>query len=621
MRLSTRILAAASAVCAAALMAAPIGAGVAQAAPAHHAAKSGGVVTFAEQPGATPTYIFPLYNGANSQNADITYLQPLMWLPLYWFGHPTSSAATVNEKLSMAQAPVFSSDGKTITMKLKHFVWSTGTPVTARDVVFWMNLVMNEKTNYAGYVPGGWMTHVAGYSATGASTTTFVLTMNKAYNSTYLLYNGLATITPIPQHAWDKTSSSGAIGTYDTTSSGAKAVYTYLNAQSESLHTWATNPLWQVVDGPWHLKPKTGFQVTGQVTMIPNEKYSGPNKPKISEFEELPFTSASAEYDALRSGTVDYGYVPTTDIGALSSLKASGFDVKPWYEWGLTFFIIQFTNPKYQALMNQLYVRQAMQTLIDQPEYIKTILGGYGTPTYGPVPTFPKSKFLAPAEKKNPYPYNPKKAKKYLTSHGWKIHAGGTDVCTKPGTGAGKCGKGIPSGAKLSVSLMYPSGFPDIANEVQVMRSAFSKVGIHLTLSEAPENTVLSDSFACIGKTSATCPANTPELSIISSPLYTYVPIYYPDGTSLFGCGGATNGGNYCNKKVNTEITQIESETSNTASLATLHKYQELVAKQLPLLWFPNASYQISAISTKLKGVSAQDSTAHIYPSTWTLKS
>ncbi len=618
MRPSRRILASLTACCAVAGMLAVTAAETAQAVPARHASKGGGVVTFAEQPGATPTYIFPLYNGANSQNADITYLQPLMWLPLYWFGHPTSSAATVNYKLSMADPPVFSSSGKTITMKLKRYVWSTGAPVTARDIVFWMNLVMAEKTNYAGYVPGGWMTHVAGYSAPSADT--FVLKMTKAYNQTYLLYNGLATITPIPQHAWDKTSTTGAIGTYDTTSAGAKSVYKFLNARSESLSTWATTRLWQVVDGPWHLKPNTGFQITGQVIMIPNKRYSGPNKPKISEFEELPFTSAAAEYNALRSGTVDYGYVPTTDLATLGSLKASGFKIEPWYEWGLTFLIIQFTNPKYQALVSQLYIRQAMQMLIDQPEYIKKLLDGYATPTYGPVPTFPKSSFLAKAESKNPYPYSPTKAKQLLSSHGWTIHSGGTDVCSKPGTGAGKCGKGISSNTKLAVSLMYPSGFPNIANEIQVMRSAFNNVGIHLTLSEAPENTVLSDSFSCIGKSSAECPGSTPELAIISSPLYTYVPIYYPDGTSLFGCGGATNAGNYCDKTANQEITEIESE-GNAASLKTLYKYQEYVAKQLPLLWFPNAAYQISAISNKLKGIPAQDSTAHIYPSTWTLKS
>jgi peptide/nickel transport system substrate-binding protein len=619
MQLARRILASLTAVCAVAGMTA-ITAGTAQAASANHAhakSASGGVVTFAEQPGSPPTYIFPLYNGANSGNNNITYLQPQMWLPLYWFGHPTNSAATINYKLSMAEPPVFSNGGKTITMKLKHYVWSTGAPVTARDVVFWMNLVLAEKTSYAGYVPGGWMTHVA--SSTAPSPTTFVLTLNKAYNQTYILYNGLATLTPMPQQAWDKTSTAGAVGTYDTTSAGAKAVYTYLNGRSLSLSSWDTTPLWQVVDGPWHLQPTTGFQVTGQVIMVPNKKYSGPNKAKISEFEELPFTTAAAEYNALRSGAVDYGYVPTTDLGTVTSLKSSGYRVVPWYEWGLTFVGILFTNPKYAALVNQLYIRQAMQTLIDQPEYIKSILGNYGTPTYGPVPTFPKTNFLAKAETKNPYPFSPKKAKKLLTSHGWTIHAGGTDVCKRPGTGATQCGKGIAAGAKLSISFMYPSGFPDIDNEIQVLRSAYSAAGIHLTLSEAPENTVLADAYGCIGKKPATCPTNTPALSIIASPVYTYVPIYYPDGTSLFGCGGATNGGNYCNKKVNQEITMIESE-GNSASLKTLYSYQEYVAKQLPDLWFPNAAYQISAISTKLKGVPAQDSTAHIYPSTWTLK-
>ena len=86
-----------------------------------------------------------------------------------------------------------------------------------------------------------------------------------------------------------------------------------------SLSTWDTNPLWQVVDGPWHLEPRTGFQVTGQTILIPNHAYYGPDKPKISEFEELPFTSSTAEFNALQSGSVDYGYVPSTEIGALGT--------------------------------------------------------------------------------------------------------------------------------------------------------------------------------------------------------------------------------------------------------------------------------------------------------------
>jgi peptide/nickel transport system substrate-binding protein len=131
---------------------------------------------------------------------------------------------------------------------------------------------------------------------------------------------------------------------------------------------------------------------------------------------------------------------------------------------------------------------------------------------------------------------------------------------------------------------------------------------------------VLADAYACIGETTAKCSASSTALSLLSSPVYTYVPIYYPDGDSLFGCGGATNGGNYCNKQVQQLIDGLMTE-NNAASIQTFYKYQEYVAKQLPVLWFPNAAYQISAISPKLGGVAAQDSTAHIYPSSWFLKS
>jgi len=580
--------------------------------------QSGGVVTFAEQPGSTPTYIFPLYNGANSGNDDITYLQPLMWLPLYWFGHPDNEQATINYKLSMADPPVFSDGGRTVTMTLKNYKWSNGKPVTSRDLEFWTNLLLAEKNNSAAYVPGGWMDHVAGMSAPNPHT--FVLKFNVTYNQQYLLYNGLSILQPIPQAVWDKTSDTSPVGNYDMTKSGAEAVYNYMNKESMSLSTWDTNPLWQVVDGPWHLKPKTGFQVTGQVIMLPNKAYSGPDKPKISEFEELPFTSATAEFNALQSGSVDYGYVPNTEVGALGNLKSQGYSIKPWYEWGLTFIQFNFSNPKYAALENQLYIRQAMQHLINQPAYIKEILLNYGTPTYGPVPTFPASNFLDPAEKTNPYPFSTDVAKQLLTAHGWTVPQGGTATCTRPGTAGNECGAGIASGTKLVIPLLYTSGLPELQDEVQAMQAAFSQGGMKLQLQQGPANTVLSEAYECIGKPTSGCPASSTALSLIASPVYTYVPIYFPDGDSLFGCGGATNGGNYCDQSVNNQIKTLLT-ANGAASQAAFNSYQLAVAKQLPDLWFPNSAYQISAISPKLGGVTSQDSTAHIYPETWYLKS
>ena len=378
-----------------------------------------------------------------------------------------------------------------------------------------------------------------------------MLKFNVTYNPTYLLYNGLSILQPIPQAVWDKTSATSPVGNYDQTKAGAEAVYNYMNQESMSLSTWDTNPLWQVVDGPWHLKPKTGFQVTGQIIMVPNKSYSGPDKPKISEFEELPFTSATAEFNALQSGSVDYGYVPNTEIGALGNLKSQGYSIKPWYEWGLTFVGINFSNPKYAPLENQLYIRQAMQHLINQPAYIKDILLNYGTPTYGPVPTFPASSFLDPAEKTNPYPFSPAAAK--AAAHRARLDdSPGRDGHLHPArAGSNDCGAGIASGTKLAMPLLYTSGIPQLQNEVQAMQAAFGSAGHPASAAPgADQHGRCRKRYECIGKPVSGCPASSTALSIIASPVYTYVPIYFPDGDSLFGCGGATNGGNYCNSQV-----------------------------------------------------------------------
>ncbi len=80
---------------------------------------------------------------------------------------------------------------------------------------------------------------------------------------------------------------------------GAEKIYKFLNSQATKLSTYATNPLWQDVDGPFKL---TAFNPsTDANTMVPNPSYSG-QKPSISKFEEVAFTSDDAEYNALRSG-------------------------------------------------------------------------------------------------------------------------------------------------------------------------------------------------------------------------------------------------------------------------------------------------------------------------------
>ena len=118
--------------------------------------------------------------------------------------------------------------------------------------------------------------------------------------------------------AWDVTSlgakpGSGGCST-DTAADGwakCKAVYTFLTAQSKIASTYATSPLWSVVDGPWKL---SSFSTDGNVTMVPNKAYSGSPKPKLSAVKFVPFTSDTAEYTALKTGQVDVGYIPSQDL-------------------------------------------------------------------------------------------------------------------------------------------------------------------------------------------------------------------------------------------------------------------------------------------------------------------
>jgi len=167
---------------------------------------------------------------------------------------------------------------------------------------------------------------------------------------------------------------------------------------------------------------------------------------------------------------------------------------------GLELLAVDFAQPTTGPLFKQLYVRQALQELIDQPEWIKQFLHGVGTVESGAVPTNFKTPFAGPAQRHLVYHYSPSAARKLLTSHGWKISSGAADVCVKPETGANECGAGIKGGAPLSFNLLYSSGIPAVAQESVAFQTSAFAVGIHVSLTSRPYDTVFADYFSCLGK-------------------------------------------------------------------------------------------------------------------------
>ncbi|HUY54251.1 MAG TPA: ABC transporter substrate-binding protein [Candidatus Nanopelagicaceae bacterium] len=592
-------------------------------------------MTFAEQAAAPPNYIFPLMSGNYFDHNNLPFFDYLMYRPLYWFG--LNGEPVVNPALSMADPPVFSANNTVATVTLKHWLWSDGQPVTARDVIFWMNLLsaatdpaaptVGSTTapgpGWGAAVPGGFPQNVVSYHQTG--TYTVVFDLNASYNPTWYLYNELSQITALPQHAWDKLSTAGSVGSYDvaaaarvlapasaglpassyvpsnpgTATTGALGVAQFLNSQAQDLTTYSTNRLWQVVDGPFKLNQ---FTTSGYVKMIPNRAYSGSPKPRIAAFVEEPFTTDTAEFNTLRSGGLTIGYIPVQDLSQAAALeRAQGYSLAQWHSPTFVYFPYNFTNPTVGPVFKQLYFRQAFQSLVNQPQYIKEFSANLGVVNNGPAPEYPPGNPVeSPLQAKGLYPYDASKAVSLLKGNGWTVVPGGTSYCSAPGTGPGECGAGIASHAPASFSLLYASGSVQLTNEMEAMQSTMRSVaGITLSLTSAPFSQVIGTVFA--GCSDAT-PCKNWELADWGGG-WNYNPDNFPTGGEIFATGAGSNAGDYSSPTNNANIAATHTAPTNAAEYAALFKYEDYLVQQLPVVWMPDGPYQLTMYKSSLKGV------------------
>jgi peptide/nickel transport system substrate-binding protein len=569
---------------------------------------SGGTVTVAYLPGTQPVDIFPLFPSVDDTTQEIFWFIEQFWRPLYWFGQ--GGSLNYNPALSLAEAPKFSNDNKTVSITLKNWKWSDGKPITTADVRFYLNLLTADKTQYANYVPGYFPDNLA--SVSYPSSRTFVLNFKQAYSSNWLFLNQLCLLFALPQHAWDKTSAGGKIGNYDETTAGAKAVFSFLSDQAKDLATYATNPLWQVVDGPFRI---SSYQPNSEVTMVPNKEYSGPVKPRVAKVQFLDFTSDAAEYNQLLSGNVDYGYVPFNDVPSEGRLKSQGYSIVPWEQAGMNYAVYNFTNPSTGPLFKQLYIRQAIQHTVDQQTMISSALYGDGVLSYGAVPAYKPAPevngqpLADAAAQQDTYPYSIATAISLLRSHGWSVHAGGTDTCSRPGSGPSDCGAGIAAGQALSFKFEYPTGVIQDSVEAQLLQGDAAKAGIHVSDTPVPTSVTFADSL-CTKGTKCTWDSDYYYLGG-----WQYgVPINYPIGTLIFGCGGPYVGG-YCSPKLDDLMHTAET----TQQVSALYPYEEYLNQNLPVLWLPLQPYQFSAIKSSLHGATPQNLGFWINPENWTL--
>jgi peptide/nickel transport system substrate-binding protein len=394
------------------------------------------------------------------------------------------------------------------------------------------------------------------------------------------------------------------------------AVYTYLDGQAKKISSYTSSPLWDVVDGPWKLDQ---IDTTGNVTMVPNATYSGPVKPTLKKFVELPYTSDDAEFTALTGNKIDLGYLPpqdttspaTTGNGGPCDLKPgannprlSNYDIAAVFPWQITYFPFNFNstaiNGQAGKLFKQLYFRQAFQMLINQPLYIKQIDKGYGVPTYGPVPVCPTNKFATKVETKNPYPYSPSNAVSLLRRHGWTVKPNGTSTCAD----AAKCG--VPAGTPLSLDVQYASGAASTTQLMNTEKSSWAQAGMNVNLTSATFNTVIGIAVPC--KPTPSC-----TWQMESWGAWVFSPDYFPSGEDLFLTDASSNAGSYSDPQADT---LIKATYQGNASLAA---YENYLAQQLPVVWQPNP-VTVAEVNKRLTGVTPVNPLLTINPEDWRIK-
>jgi peptide/nickel transport system substrate-binding protein len=570
--------------------------------PASGTVSKGGTITIGQLKGSTPEYAMPITPAAVASVYGSYDFIDLMNQPLYW--SPTGSTPAVDQSLSLADLPTYSGGNKTVTIKIKPgWKWSDGTPVTAQDVVFYIDVlrqaVKESPANFSNYTPGFFPDNVSSATASGQ---TLTLKLTKAYNPGYYTDDQLDLLYAFPL-SWAVDSSGGTKVDY-TVPANAKKIYDYLNKQASTLATFGTNPLWKESDGP--MKLESFNATTGDYSMGANPDYGGPQKPQYTTMSVETFTSTQAEFNQLLDGTLDIGGVDYSNLPQVNTLKAKGYSVFGLPDFGFEAAFLNFKDKTgdFDKIIGQLYIRQALAHLIDQPGYVKGIFKGAGGADYGPIPAVPSSPFIPSNATNTPYPYSVSTAAKLLSSHGWKVVANGTTTCQKAGSAANECGAGIPAGTPLSFNWQYGNSPPAIEQQSVALASAAKQVGINVRLQKQTFNYLITND------TDPSAPSKENDWAV--SDFGGFTQSLYPTTNTLFNTGGSFNLGGYNDTKANNLI-NASVYGANPAAVKAEASY---LTEDIPVLFQPSPDL-IWAVK-KTIGAGQTDAWTNMTQYTWT---
>jgi peptide/nickel transport system substrate-binding protein len=283
----------------------------------------------------------------------------------------------------------------------------------------------------------------------------------------------------------------------------------------------------------------------------------------------------------------------------------TSYTLAPSYTYGIEYLQINFNNPTLGPAFRQLYVRQALQELIDQEGMVKTIQRGYGYPSSGGVPSQPATPWTPAIQNSNggqgPYPFSVASATSLLTTHGWR-NVGGVMTCES----ATACGSGVTRGTRLSITMDYAAGVSYFQREVSIIKPDMGQAGIQLNLVPQSLDAVLGKAVPC-QPTQARCQWQ----ALYFGGSNFNGPGFEPSGELLFATGASLNAGSYSDPAED----RLIKLTHTSDSLSVFGQFATYTAEQLPFIWLPSA-YSIAATSSKLANA-GNNPLATLLPEYW----
>lgn len=499
--------------------------------------QSGGTVVIALAAQTSPNWFFPELSLAadttvNSEIDDMSY-EPLLYF---------NSKDQFDPRHCLASSVTWNRQGTVYTVKLnKKWHWSNGRPVTAKDVVFtWqvMNAGSQSNVNYAwsfagsgsGGVPTLWKSVVA----TGPYTIQF--TLQHPSSQQWFVRNGIGQIYPVPESVWDKYP--------NNMSKEMQFIQNVSNAPN--------NAVYQVVDGPYQFHSSA---TNSYWAYVPNPHYDGHKsyvKKVIFQYE----TSSSAEFTALKEGTVNYGYLPADLMGVRNELTNDV--LTPLYSLGFNYIQLNMSPKAPDGVgkaFDELPVRQALQLGVNQPGIIDAVYHGYGVIDDTTLAPKPQNMFVDPALAHDPYAYNPARGRKILEAAGWHEVNG---VMTK-------------HGIKLEFTMFAASGSTSYDHIDQILQQGWAQEGIVCHIEYQQFNTVVSYS-----------PSNASQWQVLNWNGGWGYASGYPSGGVLFKTGAAENSGSYSSRTMNHLIDATYAPGTTKQAIQRMYAYEDYAAKHLP---------------------------------------